>query len=56
MFQTKKTTKMNIIVDWAAKIFLFPLLFAGLILRGFDTLVLKYKKYRGQHTKKDWYF
>ncbi|SJZ94695.1 hypothetical protein SAMN02745174_02026 [Cetobacterium ceti] len=51
-----KSTKTNLLVDWGAKVYLFPLLFFGLLLRGCDRLVLKYKIYKGTHNKKNWYY
>lgn len=53
MFSNKKT---NLLVDWGAKVYLFPLLFFGLLLRWFDNIVIKYKIYRGIHKKKNWYY
>ncbi|MBC2855675.1 MAG: hypothetical protein RR191_02325 [Cetobacterium sp.] len=48
MFQAKKN---NTVVDWAAKIYLFPLLFAGLVLRFYDKLINMSKL----KSKKGWY-
>ncbi|MGL6169253.1 MAG: hypothetical protein ACRC0Y_13300 [Fusobacteriaceae bacterium] len=42
MLERKKANN-NSIVDYSAKIYLFPLLFIGLILRSLDNIFLKLK-------------